>query len=89
MKITDVRISEAGTSEPSLLKAFASIELDDCVLLRGLKIIETKDGLRVYMPTRPRSDGSFQDIAKPLTGEFREYLEKTVLDRYRAGARNG
>jgi stage V sporulation protein G len=34
------------------------------------------------MPSRKQRDGSFRDIAHPITSEFRTRLEKVVLDKY-------
>ena len=65
------------------LKAFASITLEDCFVVRGLKIIEGKDGTFVAMPSRRRKDGEYQDIAHPITAEFRDEMERTILAEYR------
>jgi stage V sporulation protein G len=54
MRITEVRVS---LRDDAKLKAFASITLDDCFVIRGLKIIEGKDGTFVAMPSRRRKDG--------------------------------
>jgi stage V sporulation protein G len=65
------------------LKAFVTITIDDCLVIRGIKVIEGRKGLFVAMPNRRRgTDNSFQDIAHPVTKEAREALEKTVLSAY-------
>jgi stage V sporulation protein G len=80
MKITEVRVS---LREDAKLKAFASITLDDCFVIRGLKIIEGKEGTFVAMPSRRRKDGEYQDIAHPINNEAREEMERVILDEYR------
>jgi stage V sporulation protein G len=79
MKITEVRVTLRNDGK---LKAFASITLDDCFVIRGLKVIEGTSGMFVAMPSRRRPDGSFQDIAHPITMEMRQTLESDVLAVY-------
>ena len=51
MNITDVRIKLADTADDHL-KAFCSITLDDCFVVRDLRIISTNDGFFVAMPSK-------------------------------------
>jgi stage V sporulation protein G len=79
MEITEVSIS---LMEDEKLKAFANIVLDDLFVVRGLKIIEHVGRYFIAMPSRKQKDGSFRDIAHPITTEFRARVEKAVLDKY-------
>jgi stage V sporulation protein G len=78
--ITEVRVS---LREDAKLKAFASITLWDCFVIRGLKIIEGKTGTFVAMPSRRRKDGEYQDIAHPINNDARAEMEKIILEEYR------
>ncbi len=55
MKITEVRVfkKEGGDKK---LRAFATITLDDCFVVRDLKIIDGSKGLFVAMPSRRLKD---------------------------------
>jgi stage V sporulation protein G len=81
MDITDVRVylQNGGRS----LKAFASVTLDGEFAVRDLKVVDGKKGLFVSMPSRKRTDGTYQDLAFPVTKELRETLHGRVLDAYR------
>ena len=79
MEITEVRIT---LRDDDKLKAFASITLDDALVIRGLKIIESATGMFVAMPSRQRKDGSYQDVAHPINRESREWLERMVIGAY-------
>jgi stage V sporulation protein G len=79
MDITEVRISLRSDAK---LKAFASITLDNCFVIRGLKIIKGASGIFVAMPSRKRKDGEYQDIAHPINNETRQWMEKIILDNY-------
>lgn len=81
MEITEVRIS---LRDEDRLKAFANVTFDNAFVIRGLKIIQRKDGYFVAMPSRKRPNGRYQDVAHPIHPEMRERLETKVLDAYRA-----
>ncbi|OGW79104.1 MAG: hypothetical protein A3G33_03860 [Omnitrophica bacterium RIFCSPLOWO2_12_FULL_44_17] len=51
MKITEVRIFQKASADKKL-RAFATITIDDCFVVRDIKIIEGSKGLFVAMPSR-------------------------------------
>jgi stage V sporulation protein G len=79
MEITEVRIFPVCEER---LKAYVTITLDDCFVVRDLKVISGNSGLFVAMPAKRRKDGTFKDIAHPLNSETRERMEKTILSEY-------
>jgi stage V sporulation protein G len=79
MEITEVRIHLRPQQK---LKAFATITFDNTFVVHNVKIVSGKNGLIVSMPSRKVKDGSFKDIAHPITNEFRSKLEKAVLEAY-------
>jgi stage V sporulation protein G len=79
--VTDVRITPARDQNEKL-RAFATITLDDCFVVRGVKVIQVPRGLMVAMPSRRKPDGSFQDLAHPIHAEARAELEGAVLSAY-------
>ena len=79
MQVTEVRITLRD--EPKL-KAFANITFDDSFVIRGLKIINGQKGFFVSMPSRKRTDGSFQDIVHPVSLDLRKHIEDKVLEAY-------
>ena len=80
MEITEIRIT---LREDEKLKAFASITLDNMIVIRGLKVIEGSGGTFIAMPSRQRKDGTYQDIAHPINRETREWLESQVIAAYK------
>ncbi len=81
MEITEVKVFPV---EEDKLKAYITIVIDDCFVVRDLKIISGNGGLFVAMPSKRRKDGTFKDIAHPLNQSTREIVEKKVLDAYLA-----
>lgn len=81
MKVTEVNVFPVNEDR---LKAYVTITLDDCFVIRDLKIIRGNGGLFVAMPSKKRKDGQFKDIAHPLNQETREQVERAVFDAYEA-----
>jgi len=79
MDVTEVRVFPV---EEERLKAYATITLDHCFLVRDLKIIHGNKGLFVAMPSKKRKDGTYQDTAHPLNRETRRLIEDAVLGEY-------
>jgi stage V sporulation protein G len=79
MDITDVKIFPVNEDK---LRAYVTITLDHCFVVRDLKVIHGTGGLFVAMPAKKRKDGTYKDIAHPLNAEMREKLEKAVLAEY-------
>lgn len=79
MKITEVKVFPVNEER---LKAYVTITLEDCFVVRDLKIIKGNTGLFVAMPSKKRKDGQFKDIAHPLNQETREHIEQMVFEAY-------
>ena len=79
MKITEVRVFPKNEEK---LKTYAAVTFDDCFVVHNLRIVKGEKGLMVCMPSRKKNDGTFKDIAHPITNEFRGEMEKLVLNAY-------
>src|SRR5687768_10188160 len=79
MDITDVKVF---TVDEDKLRAYVTITLDGCFVVRDLKVINGTTGLFVAMPAKKRKDGTYKDIAHPLNAEMRDKMEKIVLAEY-------
>ena len=78
--ITEVNIS---LRDEDKLKAFVNITFNDVFVVRGLKVISGQNGLFVCMPSRKLDDGTYKDIAHPISNDFRQTLETKILTEYR------
>ena len=81
-EITEVRIYK--TKGNGVIKAYASVSLDNEFVVKGIKIVEGEGGLFVSMPSRKAKDGSYQDIFHPMSREAREKIVNAVLEAYRS-----
>ena len=82
MEITEIKVFPAKEGK---LKAYATMVLDNCFIIRDLKIIESSKGLFVSMPSRRKKDGSFKDVAHPLNADTRQMIEKRIIEEYEKG----
>ncbi len=81
MEITEAKVFPVRKPDEKL-KAFVTIVLDDCFVVRDLKVIKGHSGFFVAMPSRKKADGTYADIAHPLNNEMRKQIEEIVLREY-------
>ena len=81
MKITGVKVRKLSDNEK--MKAIVSVTFDDEIVIHDIKVIDNEGRLFVAMPSRRTSEGKYLDIAHPINGTVREYLETEVLNAYR------
>ena len=79
MDITEIRVHLRNEEK---LKAFITITIESCFVVRNMKIIQGNKGLILCMPSRKLADGSYKDVAHPITMEFRKFLEDKVMGAY-------
>jgi len=79
MEITEVVVYPVNEDK---LKAYVTLTFDNCFVVRDLKVIKAQKGYFVAMPNKKRKDGIVRDVAHPLNQEMRDYIEKTVLEKY-------
>lgn len=79
MEVTDIKIH---LREEDRLKAFATVIFDNVFVIHNMKVVNSNNGLILCMPSRRIKDGTYKDIAHPISSEFRSKLEKAVLEEY-------
>ena len=62
--------------------ATASLIIEGCFVVKGLKVFEGTNGYFVAMPNRKTPNGEYKDIAFPTDKETREQIQCTVLQEY-------
>jgi len=65
----------------SALKAFADVIIGE-VLVKGVRIIEGKNGLFAAMPKTQAKDGKWYESVSITDGELKEELQEAVLEAY-------
>ena len=91
MEITSIRVKKNGNGGSVL--GYATICLDNCLVIHDIKIVE-KNGRKILcFPARKFNKvvmengeysemNAYMDIVHPANKEFREYVEKEVFKIY-------
>ena len=67
------------------LVGFATVTINDCFVVKGLKVCAGENGLYVNMPSQQDGNGNWQDICKPINRRIfaasltRRWLRGTIL----------
>ena len=79
----DVRVKVYPVKEEnSKLLAFASVTLNGCFAVNGIRLMDSEKSAFVAMPSRKDKDGSYHDICCPTTKEMRQALNAAILGEY-------
>src|SRR5262249_56098154 len=80
MEITRVKI---GLSDDDRIKAYATITIDDCFVIQGLRLTHSpKKGYYLFMSGRKMADGTYVDIVYPLDNETRQMIQNKLVPEY-------
>lgn len=60
-------------------RAFCDVAIAEAFLIKGVKVVEGKNGLFVSMPREQGKDGNWYDTVMPLSKEAREQVSSVVL----------
>jgi len=63
-------------------KAFCDLMILDTFLVKGLRVVQGKEGMFVSMPQEVGKDGKWYDTFFPVSREMRKGLQELVLESY-------
>ena len=69
------------------LKAFADVAINDAVLIKGIKVIEGREGLFMSMPQDQGKDKKWYESVLCLSNEVRQHIADVVLTAYKSSVR--
>ncbi len=78
-RITSVKVR---LFEEVKLRGFASLVVDDCIAITGIKIIEGRKRAFLQMPNARKKSGKFFDLAFPIKSDVRDMIERTILSEF-------
>lgn len=64
------------------LKGTANITIDDCFVVKGILIMEGKNGLFMSMPSKRDKNGDYKDICFPITKDARQQISDEIMKQY-------
>lgn len=78
---TSVSVKIHSVQTSGSLLANASINLNGCFAIRGVKVVQGEKGPFVSMPSY-KVNGEYKDVCFPVTKEFRDQMHTAVLGAY-------
>ncbi len=81
MEITSVKVFKTER-EGSRVKGFATVTIDDCLMIHNIRIIEGPEKMIIAMPSRKVSEDRHEDIVHPLNAETRKTFVDKILEEY-------
>ncbi len=79
MQITSVNVKKYDKEK---MKGIASVLIDDCIVIRGIRIIEGEKGLFIAFPSRKNNEGLYVDVVHPINSETRKQFEDAIFEEY-------
>lgn len=80
LNITETKIKKINRGE---LLCYASILIEDSIVIDGIKLLENNKGRYILMPTRKIKGTEIKrNYAYPINNETRENILKEISDKY-------
>lgn len=70
-------------------RATASVNINGCFAIRGIKVMESEKGLFISMPSYRAGNGEYKDICFPCTKEARAEFDSAVFEAYHQALTQG
>lgn len=67
------------------VKALCDVAVGELFLIRGLRIVDGKNGVFVSMPRHQGKNGKWYDLVTPLSKDVKAALEQTLIEAYDKG----
>lgn len=64
------------------LKAYCDLAVGDLVLIKGLRVVQGKQGLFVSMPRQQGKDGKWYDSVTLLNKDVKQQVGRVVMEAY-------
>lgn len=80
LKISEIRIKKINRGE---LLCYASILIEDSIVIDGIKLLENSRGRYILMPIRKLSGkGIKRNFVYPIVNELREKMLEEISNKY-------
>ncbi|TAN63878.1 septation regulator SpoVG [bacterium] len=80
MRVTGVKVLPVRGEDK--LKAYVTITLDNCFVIRDVKVISGHSGNFIAMPAKKMKDGSYKDLIHPADKATRDMIEGLIMTEY-------
>lgn len=78
---SNVKITCKPYNDSSKTKAFVDLTLDDTLVIKGLTLVEGKDGLFLSFPSKKGKDGKYYNSVYSLDKEWLKLLQDACIKK--------
>jgi len=68
--------------EITAVRGYVDITINDVILIKGIRIIDGKNGLFISMPSEKAKDNQWYETVRCLNKDIKEQIRDTVLEAY-------
>lgn len=79
---SNVKITCKPYSGNSKTKAFVDLELDNTLVIKGLTLVDGKEGLFLSFPNTKGKDGKYYNSVYSLDKEWKKLLQDNCIKKY-------
>ena len=79
----DIDVKINSISMEGNILATASINLNQCLAIRNVRLMNCEKGMFLSMPSYRTGNGEFRDICFPITAEFRTQMTEALTSAYK------
>ncbi len=72
-----IRLDSSGS-----LRAFCDLNVGGLIVIKGVRVVDGKNGLFVSMPRQKSKDERWYDSVRTVTPEVKQQIETVVLEAY-------
>ena len=80
LRVSNVRITLTRDKEPVM--AYVDFLVEDCLLIREVKVIRSSGCYFVSMPPKKLKNGIHMDTVAPINNETRNLIEDSILTEF-------
>jgi len=78
----DPKVTKMHKTENGSLKAFVEVTFNDCLSIKGFKVMEGRNGLFVSMPSERGKDDRWYESVRILDDSTSERVKSMILHQY-------
>lgn len=79
---SNVKITCKPYNGNSKTKAFVDLALDNTLIIKGLTLVEGKEGLFLSFPSKKGKDGNYYNSVYSLDKEWTQHLQDACVKKY-------
>ncbi len=80
--ILDVKIMKMHKMEEGKTKAFVDLCINDALIIKGVRVVDGKEGLFVAMPSEQGKDDRWYERVRCMNKDIKGHIERLVLEAY-------